>query len=46
MKEYPKQEQCANKEEKHIFICASCNQEFNSLEEMQEHWRKIGILKK
>lgn len=26
-----------------VFICASCNGEFATLEEMEEHWRKLGL---
>ena len=28
------------------FICASCNGEFETLEEMQKHWEEIGIRQK
>jgi len=28
---------------KRRFICASCNGEFATRGEMQEHWRQIGI---
>jgi hypothetical protein len=26
-----------------VFICASCNGEFKTLEEMEKHWQDLGI---
>lgn len=29
-----------------VFICASCNGEFETKEQLEEHWREIGRVKK